>query len=319
MDASCEIDHEGYEQSAVENDGRPGMKTWENVSTERDIRSAQRLRIKRFSMAVATYTMVILATTISTRLGLGSMGFFQWTLFIGLALLGNMVFLIMFFTGANLRFSDPSLTWIQIFFSTLWGMMPMYFLPAARPIILMFYLPAFSFGILQLNRNQYLKLVGSVMGVYFLLLNLEYFMGRPGFLIQYELFLFILFGILLTWFAFFGGYVSHMRKRLRMKNEGIKEAHKELTIEMEERRKAQEEKDNLIVELRKALGEVKTLSGMLPICSSCKKIRDDKGYWNKIESYIRSHSEVQFSHGICPDCAKKLYPDIVAEKENKKS
>jgi len=61
-------------------------------------------------------------------------------------------------------------------------------------------------------------------------------------------------------------------------------------------------------ELQIALDEVKVLSGFLPICASCKQIRDDKGYWTQIESYIRDHSEAEFSHGICPDCAKKLYP-----------
>jgi len=55
---------------------------------------------------------------------------------------------------------------------------------------------------------------------------------------------------------------------------------------------------------------VKTLSGMLPICAACKKVRDDSGYWNQIETYVRDHSDAQFSHGICPDCAKTLYPDI---------
>jgi len=54
---------------------------------------------------------------------------------------------------------------------------------------------------------------------------------------------------------------------------------------------------------------------MLPICAACKKIRDDKGYWNQIESYIREHSEAEFSHGICPDCAKKLYPDYYKNNE----
>lgn len=70
--------------------------------------------------------------------------------------------------------------------------------------------------------------------------------------------------------------------------------------------------------LRKALSEVKTLRGFLPICSSCKKIRDDSGYWNRIETYIRHHSEAEFSHSICPDCAKKLfdrYNDSVTAKE----
>ena len=63
------------------------------------------------------------------------------------------------------------------------------------------------------------------------------------------------------------------------------------------------------IELKKAREEIKSLQGTLPICASCKKIRDDKGYWNRIESYISKHSEVDFTHGICPDCAKKLYPD----------
>jgi hypothetical protein len=67
-------------------------------------------------------------------------------------------------------------------------------------------------------------------------------------------------------------------------------------------------------ELEEALSRVKLLSGLLPICASCKKIRDDKGYWNQIESYIREHSEAEFSHGICPECIKKLYPDYYEKK-----
>lgn len=86
------------------------------------------------------------------------------------------------------------------------------------------------------------------------------------------------------------------------------------------RRQAEEERERLIAELQEALAKVKTLSGLLPICASCKKIRDDKGYWNQIEVYIGDRAEVDFSHGICPDCAKKLYPDIyekmMRQKEN---
>ena len=62
--------------------------------------------------------------------------------------------------------------------------------------------------------------------------------------------------------------------------------------------------------LSKALKEIKTLSGLLPICASCKNIRDDRGYWTQIEGYIQEHSDAQFSHAICPACAKKLYPDL---------
>ena len=77
-----------------------------------------------------------------------------------------------------------------------------------------------------------------------------------------------------------------------------------------ERKRTEEERENIIQQLQKALAEVKQLSGLLPICASCKKIRDDKGYWNQIETYIHEHSEAKFSHGICPDCFKKLYPDF---------
>jgi len=63
-------------------------------------------------------------------------------------------------------------------------------------------------------------------------------------------------------------------------------------------------------ELEAALNEVKTLRGLIPICASCKKIRDDKGYWNQIESYISEHSDAEFSHGICPDCKHTLYPGL---------
>jgi len=73
---------------------------------------------------------------------------------------------------------------------------------------------------------------------------------------------------------------------------------------------SERDRDRLIVELREALSEVKKLSGLLPICSHCKKIRDDKGYWTQIESYIHDHSEAEFSHSICQDCAKKYYPDM---------
>jgi len=83
-----------------------------------------------------------------------------------------------------------------------------------------------------------------------------------------------------------------------------------------ERKQALEDGEQLILKLQKALTEVKQLSGLLPICASCKKIRDDKGYWGQIESYISDHSEAEFSHGICPDCMKKLYPDFADDKNS---
>lgn len=74
--------------------------------------------------------------------------------------------------------------------------------------------------------------------------------------------------------------------------------------------RAAKEREQLIADLEKALNEVKRLSGLLPICSACKKIRDEGGAWQQIEEYIHAHSEADFSHSICPECAKALYPEL---------
>jgi len=81
--------------------------------------------------------------------------------------------------------------------------------------------------------------------------------------------------------------------------------------EIESRKKAEKELGRVVQELQKALSEVKTLQGILPICCHCKKIRDDQGYWQKVEKYIRDRSEAEFSHGICPECAKEFWGDYL--------
>jgi hypothetical protein len=83
-------------------------------------------------------------------------------------------------------------------------------------------------------------------------------------------------------------------------------------------RRSEQERERLILELKDYLAKVKTLSGLLPICANCKKIRDDKGYWKQIEAYISEHSEAEFTHGICPECAKKLYPGYKVKSEDGK-
>ena len=90
-------------------------------------------------------------------------------------------------------------------------------------------------------------------------------------------------------------------------------------LDLTERKQEEEERERLIAELKQALSEIKTLSGLLPICSACKKIRDDRGYWNQIEHYIESHSDAAFSHSICPDCAKRMYPEFYNEKSDDSS
>ena len=76
------------------------------------------------------------------------------------------------------------------------------------------------------------------------------------------------------------------------------------------RKLMQKERENLIADLQDAIAKINTLKGLLPICANCKKIRDNKDRWEQIESYIREHSEAEFTHSICPECAKKLYPDL---------
>ena len=85
---------------------------------------------------------------------------------------------------------------------------------------------------------------------------------------------------------------------------GILVASRDIT----ERKQAEKERERLIAELREALAKVKTLSGLIPICAGCKKIRDDKGYWSQVDSYIARHTDAKFTHGYCPDCIKKYYP-----------
>jgi len=85
--------------------------------------------------------------------------------------------------------------------------------------------------------------------------------------------------------------------------------YRPLNANMNEIDRLSREKDNKIEELNMALTEIRTLRGIIPICSSCKKIRDDKEHWNQIEIYIKEHSDAEFSHGICPECAEKLYPE----------
>jgi hypothetical protein len=75
------------------------------------------------------------------------------------------------------------------------------------------------------------------------------------------------------------------------------------------------ERERIIAELQGALSEIRTLRGIVPICASCKQIRDDEGFWHQVESYIADRTEAEFSHGICPKCMKELYPDFVKDKE----
>jgi len=84
-----------------------------------------------------------------------------------------------------------------------------------------------------------------------------------------------------------------------------------ISKDITERKRVEVEREDLIRDLKTALQQVRTLSGLLPICANCKKIRDDDGYWTQIEWYIREHSQADFTHGICPDCAKEFFPEVL--------
>lgn len=106
-----------------------------------------------------------------------------------------------------------------------------------------------------------------------------------------------------------------MIDRVRSAKEDLERRVEERTVELsaanDELLRLNHDKELAIMQLQEALNKISTLRGLLPICASCKKIRDDKGYWSQIEDYISEHTEADFSHGICPDCAEKLYGEYM--------
>ena len=92
---------------------------------------------------------------------------------------------------------------------------------------------------------------------------------------------------------------------------GVVETLQDITV----LKQMEEEKERLNCELREALNQIKTLSGLIPICAACKKIRDDKGYWNQLEQYLEEHSDAVFSHGLCPECFQEYFPEAARAKK----
>jgi len=87
-------------------------------------------------------------------------------------------------------------------------------------------------------------------------------------------------------------------------------------VDITQRKHMELERETLVAQLQSALAKVKTLRGLVPICASCKNIRDDKGFWHQVEAYVHDHSDAVFSHSLCPDCASKLYPNLRNRKDN---
>jgi PAS domain S-box-containing protein len=105
-------------------------------------------------------------------------------------------------------------------------------------------------------------------------------------------------------------YAERLEEMVEARTTELAKTNDELRKENTERKRAHDESQRLVAQLQKALSEVKTLAGLLPICASCKKIRDDKGYWRRVEEYIEDHSEAVFTHSICPQCTKRLYSHL---------
>jgi len=107
----------------------------------------------------------------------------------------------------------------------------------------------------------------------------------------------------------------HLSSKVPLKdNQGKAASYSTISRDITERKHAEADRERLIKELQSAGSDIKTLSGLVPICANCKKIRDDKGFWTQVESYIQERSHARFSHGICPDCMKKLYPNFILNK-----
>ena len=111
----------------------------------------------------------------------------------------------------------------------------------------------------------------------------------------------------LAFFLFSVPFLLAFRHAYRSFNKKMEQSNLELQAHKDN---LEEQVEKRTAELRKAMEEVKTLRGFLPICASCKKIRDDEGYWQEVEEYVQARSEAAFSHSICPDCVRKLYPEI---------
>ena len=108
---------------------------------------------------------------------------------------------------------------------------------------------------------------------------------------------------------------DELEQRVEERTLELSKVNKHLKNEIEERKRTEKEREKLINELQEAINEIKTLRGILPLCSFCKKIRDDKGYWEQVDVYIDKYSEADISHGICPECLKKHYPEEYEKME----
>ena len=109
---------------------------------------------------------------------------------------------------------------------------------------------------------------------------------------------------------------NHLEDMVNERTHELEEINQKLQAEIIERKQMEERQIKLITDLKDALQNINRLQGLIPICANCKKMRDDKGYWEEVEAYIQDHSDAEFTHGICPDCMKELYPQFANKQKD---
>lgn len=180
-------------------------------------------------------------------------------------------------------------------------------------ILWMYIYPLITFFLLGKNEGLFWSLSIFIIALYLLFIPENIISVYPysehlkiRFIATY-----VMVGTITFWFEFFR---QRFRKGMELEQIKLEKEKTELQIQIEEREKTEKEKEEVIQKLKNALDMVNKLSGFLPICSRCHKIRDESGKWNQLESYIRDHSDVEFSHSVCPDCVNKLYPELDSDK-----
>lgn len=185
--------------------------------------------------------------------------------------------------------------------------------------VLIFFIYSF-FRVILCNRPPVAKIYGLMAFFPGVVGGINDFAVTHGLIKNIMISEYLVFGFLMSIFILFlkkekENYLTLKRLNFQLEDEvnqrtaDLTNLNLQLTRENIQRKQAEKEKQKVIEDLSSALEKVRTLSGLLPICARCKKIRDDKGYWNQIEAYIKEHSDVDFTHSICPDCARELYGD----------
>ncbi len=246
---------------------------------------------------VVLFTVSLIITVLAGRLKMPArIKLFRFTVFFTALLFISMLLIHMHFAGS--QSSIMSLMILSTGFAVSW------FLPWFDSMLLMILGHAGIVILVVLEKNgilPYLPLLnqGDQLGEIFL---------RPEAIFTNA-------GIYITNLTIVGLIFIRSRRALNKARLDQQSTNQNLKQEIEFRKRSQREKEKLIEQLQKALKDVKELKGLLPVCANCKKIRDDQGYWQQLEAYLQTNSDIEVTHSICPECAKRLYPEFVDDEE----